>query len=70
MTNDFASVKLTRPFVAWLKQEAARRGIPMYALVEDLAERAGHRPWLSSTKPMSPSSVAQVRRKSLRDIRA
>ncbi len=44
--TDFASVKLARPFVAWLKREAARRGIPMYELVEELASRGMPvRPW-------------------------
>lgn len=46
MKNEFASVKLARPLVAWLKQQAARRGIPMYELVEEMcATRVGKRPW-------------------------
>jgi hypothetical protein len=45
MKTEFASVKLARPFVAWLKREAARRGIPMYELVEELAARGLRRPW-------------------------
>ncbi len=43
--TEFASVKLARPFVAWLKREAARRGVPMYELVEELAARGMPRPW-------------------------
>lgn len=43
--NDFASAKLRRPFLAWLKQEAARRGVPMYDLVEELVARGGRRAW-------------------------
>jgi len=46
--NDFASIKLSRPFVAWLKREAAKRGVPMYELVEQLVARGMQRPW--STK--------------------
>lgn len=30
----FASVKMSREFVAWLKVEAARAGVPMYEFVE------------------------------------
>jgi hypothetical protein len=45
MKNDFASVKLRRPFLAWLKREAARRGLPMYEVVEVLVSRLGVRPW-------------------------
>jgi hypothetical protein len=46
MKTEFASVKLSRPFVAWLKREAARRGICMYELVEELAARGQPKPWL------------------------
>jgi hypothetical protein len=44
---EFASVKLTRPFSAWLKLEAARRGVFMYELVEELVARGfgGRRVW-------------------------
>jgi hypothetical protein len=46
MKTEFASIKLARPFVAWLKREAARRGVPMYELVEVLVAKAGVvRPW-------------------------
>jgi hypothetical protein len=38
-TNNFASVKLRRPFVVWLKREAARRSVPMYELVEELCTK-------------------------------
>ena len=44
--KDFASVKLSRPFASWLKREAAKRGVPMYELVEQLAEIGlRQRPW-------------------------
>lgn len=43
--TDFASVKLRRPFLTWLKVEAARRGVPMYDLVEELVARGGRRAW-------------------------
>jgi acyl-CoA reductase-like NAD-dependent aldehyde dehydrogenase len=44
---DFASVKLARPFAAWLKRESARRGTFMYELAEELVARGygGRRPW-------------------------
>lgn len=52
--NDFASVKLSRPFVAWLKREAARRGIPMYEVVEELVARGQHpRPWNARARAVS-----------------
>jgi len=44
-SSEFASVKLARTFVVWLKREAARRGISMYELVEELCARGGVRPW-------------------------
>ena len=45
MKTDFATAKLARPFVVWLKLEAARRGVPIYELVEELVARGGPRPW-------------------------
>jgi len=45
MKTDFASCKLRRQFVAWLKQQAALRGVPIYELVEELAARGQSRPW-------------------------
>jgi hypothetical protein len=30
----FASIKLSRAFVTWLKIEAAKAGVPMYKFVE------------------------------------
>ncbi len=45
MKTDFASCKLRRPFVAWLKQQSARRGVPIYELLEELAARGQSRPW-------------------------
>jgi predicted DNA-binding ribbon-helix-helix protein len=47
--TEFASIKLTRPFVIWLKREAARRGLHMYQLVEELASHGGSRPWTRSS---------------------
>ena len=45
--SDWASIKLRRPFVVWLKGEAARQGIFMGELVEELVTRAlgGRVPW-------------------------
>ncbi len=37
--REFASIKLSRPFVAQIKEEAARRGVPMYELVEAIVSR-------------------------------
>jgi hypothetical protein len=53
--SNFGSAKLRRPFLAWLKQEAARRGTTIYDLVEELVARGGHRPWAapSTTKRRS-----------------
>lgn len=45
MKGEFASCKLRRSFVVWLKQQAARRGVPIYELVEELAARGRSRPW-------------------------
>ena len=45
--------------VAWLKQESARRGIPMYEVVEELIARGGPRPWQGRMKP----SISQVKTK-------
>lgn len=45
MKTEFASIKLARPFVAWLKREAARRGVSMYELVEELVCRGREKPW-------------------------
>ena len=35
----FASIKLTRKFVTWLKIEAAKAGVPMYLFLERRFER-------------------------------
>jgi hypothetical protein len=43
---EWATCKLRRPFVVWLKVQAARRGATMGELVEEFAERAmGSAPW-------------------------
>ena len=42
-TPDFASVKLPRNFLVWLKVEAARKSVPIYALLENLVGRG--KPW-------------------------
>lgn len=42
---ELASIKLSRPFLLWLKIEAARKRLPMYALLEKLVDRGGVRPW-------------------------
>lgn len=50
--DNFASIKLSRPFVAWLKRQAAARGVPMYELVEELCARVyGKKPWRSQNRP-------------------
>lgn len=51
-STDFATMKIKRDFLAWLKMESARRGIFLYDLVEDLAARsyAGRRVWSSSKR--------------------
>lgn len=48
-SSDFSSVKLRNEFVAWLRQEAARRGVFLYELIEDITSRtiAGRTPWKS-----------------------
>lgn len=62
--TDFASVKLSRPFVSWLKREAAVRGLPMYELVEEMVGRGGSRPWRSETTPDRRDHPAlRIRRK-------
>ena len=43
--TEFASAKLARPFAIWLKQLAARRGLPMYELLEELVANGKPRPW-------------------------
>ena len=52
----FASIKAGRPFVAWLKRESARRGVPMYELLELLVSRGGARPWM----PVSGSGNGSI----------
>ena len=46
--QEYASVKLPRAFVSWLKIEAAKKGVPMYEAAEALVQ-AGLgkkvRPW-------------------------
>lgn len=44
--TDFASIKLARPFVQWLRVEAAKQGVPMYAYLESLLTPSfGTPPW-------------------------
>lgn len=58
MKTEFASVKLSRPFVVWLKQQSARRGIPMYELVEELVSRGQKRFWRPDRSPADSAAVA------------
>ena len=51
--TDFATVKLARPFAAWLKVEAARRGVFMYELIEELVAQGKKRPWRGAAKAVS-----------------
>ena len=46
-STDFATMKVKRDFLVWLKMESARRGIFIYDLVEELAARsyAGRQVW-------------------------
>lgn len=57
MKTDFASCKLRRPFVMWLKQQAARRGVPLYELVEELAARGRSKPWAGPTATLGGRAV-------------
>jgi hypothetical protein len=50
MRTDFASCKLRRSLLVWLKQQAARRGVPIYELVEELIARGQVRPWTGKEK--------------------
>ena len=47
-TERFATVRLRRPFVRWLRMEAARRETFIYEILEDLAARSlgDKTPWL------------------------
>ena len=47
VSNNFQTMKVRGEFLAWLRRESARRGIFLYELIEELAERslAGNRPW-------------------------
>ncbi len=48
--NNFATIKVRQRFRRWLKEEAARRELPMYRLLENLAaDGIGERPWLPKT---------------------
>ena len=48
--TDWASIKLPRPLVVWIKQKAATRGVFMAELVEEMITNAigGSQPWRSS----------------------
>ena len=45
--TDWASIKLPRPLVVWIKQKAATRGVFMAVLVEEMITKAigGSQPW-------------------------
>jgi hypothetical protein len=47
ISTDFATMKVKREFLIWLKMESARRGVFMYDLVEELVSRsyAGRKIW-------------------------
>lgn len=47
MKTDWASIKLPRPLVVWLKQKAAARGVFMTEVVEEMIARGlgGLQPW-------------------------
>jgi hypothetical protein len=52
--DGWASAKLRRPFVAWLKIEAARRGVFMGDLLETLVEQSiGRAPWRRRRRPQT-----------------
>jgi hypothetical protein len=61
MKVDFASIKLSRSFVAWLKRESARRGVPMYELVEQLVARGmPQRPWDPTGSAKTAASIVKL----------
>jgi hypothetical protein len=46
--TEFGSVKMRKGFLQWLKIEAAKQGVPMYELIENLAAKTWDgrgRPW-------------------------
>lgn len=51
--DEFASVKLPRDLVVWLKQEAAKHRMPMYALVQRLIRK--RRPSRARTRAVLPA---------------
>jgi hypothetical protein len=45
-SEDFATIKIREPFRRWLKQQAAKRGTPMYRVLESMvAFELRDRPW-------------------------
>jgi hypothetical protein len=52
-STNFRTMKVRSEFLAWLRQESARRGIFLYELVEELASRslAGRKPWRDASAP-------------------
>lgn len=47
MKTEFSSAKLSKPFLLWLKVEAACKGRPMYEVLENLVAQGlkNRRPW-------------------------
>lgn len=62
-SNDFATIKIKREFLIWLKIESSRRGVFLYDFVEDLVARsyAGRRVWRSKHAIPSPRASSGFR---------
>lgn len=46
--QQFSSLKVPKPFLLWLKVEAAKKGISMYEYIEQLVWPRGKKPWEKS----------------------
>ncbi len=56
-----ASMQLPADLVQWLKMEAARQGVPMYALVERKFKREREKAWFAqSVKAIDPCDKKAV----------
>jgi hypothetical protein len=46
--DELVSVKVPKPFLTWLKVEAAKKSVPMYVLLEGLVFPGKAKPWRSA----------------------